>query len=51
MHGLSNLEEACNVSTKDVVTITTVFLCSFVGCLVNADHDRIEFLINFLAGP
>ena len=51
MHGFSDLEEARNVCTEDIVARLTILFGGLVGVLVNVDHDLLKFSIDPLSSP
>ena len=50
-HGISNLDEAGNVGTGLNIALKTVFLGSTGRRIKDVLHDRLEFLVDLLAGP
>src|SRR5258708_31196145 len=50
-HRVGNLQKARDVGAVDIISRRTESLGSLEACRMNALHDPVEPLIDFLAGP
>ena len=50
-HSLSDLHEAGNVGTLDIVNMTVCLCTELNASLVDALHDEVQLVVNFLCGP
>ena len=50
-HRICNLAEACDVRAENVVVRLTEFFSCGACSIVDADHDAVELLVDFFAGP
>lgn len=50
-HGIGNLCEAGDVGTQQVITWLAIGLSCFKAGLMNALHDAVQALVNFISIP
>ena len=50
-HGIGDLQEAADVGAVHQIAGRTVFLGRFEAVLVDGDHDFVQFVVYFFAGP
>jgi len=48
-HGFCNFLKTCDICTHYVVAFKAVTLCRAVNIVVNIDHNRFQFRVNFFA--
>ena len=50
-HGISNLDEACNICSGHIVFTKTVFHSSIRHCTEDVFHDVLQLGIHLFKGP